>query len=330
MTRVLVTGATGFIGHHVAGAFLDGGYEVVALARPGREWATPTGCHTAVGDVCDRLALRRAAEGCEAIIHVAGRYSLARHAKREVFRTNVGGTATVIAVARALGAKLVHTSSAATIGIRADAVPGSEDTPLLPRHAVGAYKRSKVDAEYLVARAAATGQWATIVNPTAPIGPRDIHPTPTGRVIKDAVAGRIFGYVDTGLNLVDVCDVAVGHRLALERGVSGRRYILGNGDGNRRLWEILQTISTLSKRRPPRFRVPIAAAIVFAAVDEFVEGTVLRREPFAPFDGARMARQPMFFSPARAIHELGLPQSSVEAALQASVDWFLAQRVAAP
>jgi dihydroflavonol-4-reductase len=322
VTSVLVTGATGFIGRHVAQEFLGAGYEVVALVRRGGEGTAPAGCRLVVGDVCDRLAVGRAADGCAAIIHVAGKYSLARHAKREVMRTNVGGTATVVAVARATGANLVYTSSVATMGIRADGLPGDEDTPLRHRQTVGAYKRSKVDAERLVAQAATAGVWATIVNPTAPVGPGDVRPTPTGRIIRDALAGRMFGYVDTGLNLVDVRDVAAGHRLALERGVSGRRYILGHAAGNLRLRDIFAAVSEISGRPAPRLRIPVSVAMAFCALDEVVEGTILRREPFAPLDGARMARTPMFFCPDRAIDELGLPQSSVRAAIEASVDWF--------
>lgn len=328
MTRVLVTGATGFIGFHVAQAFLDAGYDVVALVRHGRTSALPDGCVPVTGDVCHRDDVRQAAKDCEAIIHVAGRYSLARHAKRDVFRTNVGGTATVLEVARENEAKVVHTSSVATMGIRGDRLPGDENTRVARRQTIGAYKRSKVEAEQLVLRAAAAGQWATIVNPTAPIGPRDIRPTPTGRIIRDALSGRMFGYVDTGLNLVDVRDVAEGHRLALERGVSGRRYILGHADGNLHLREILARLARIGGHPPPRIRVPRPVAVAVCALDEFVEGTVLRREPFAPLDGARMARTAMFFSPERAIAELDLPQSSIQTALEASVDWFRASEVA--
>jgi dihydroflavonol-4-reductase len=213
----------------------------------------------------------------------------------------------------------VHCSSVATIGLPADGSPGTEDTPLPPSQVIGAYKRSKVASERLALDAAAAGQHVVVVNPTAPVGPGDHVPTPTGRIVTDFLAGRMPAYVDTGLNLVDVRDVAAGHRLALERGTSGRRYILGNQ--NMTLLQILQTLAELSGRRAPRVRIPHALAIAAAAVDEAVEGRLLGREPLAPLDGALMARKRMWVDGSRAVRELGMPQSPVRDALADAIAW---------
>jgi len=208
------------------------------------------------------------------------------------------------------------------VGIPGDGTHGDEETGQPMSQVVGAYKRSKVHAEALVRRAAAAGLAAYVVNPSAPIGPGDHRPTPTGRLITDALAGRMPAYVDTGLNLVDVRDVAAGHLLALQRGTPGRRYILGNAWGNLSLREILQMVHRAGGPPPPRRRIPHGLAIAAAAADEFVEGWLLRREPRAPLDGALLARKRMFFSPQRAIRELGLPQSDIRVAMQDAVEWF--------
>lgn len=322
MSTALVTGATGFIGHHVAQGLAEHGWTVRALVRPesrdARRW--PDTSEPVAGDVLDRDTMRRAADGCDAVFHVAAHYSLARHRAGLIERTNITGTANAIAAARSAGAKLVHTSSVATIGSPADGTPGDEDTPLDPAVVIGAYKRSKVASERMVAEAARGGLWAVIVNPSAPVGPGDWKPTPTGRIVRDFLNGRLRAYVDTGLNLVDVRDVAAGHRLALEHGRPGRRYILGNR--NMTLREILETLAAIAGRPAPTRRVPHSVAIGAAAVSEVVEGRLLRREPFAPLDGALMARKRMFYSSRRAVEELGLPQSPVEDALRDAVDWW--------
>jgi dihydroflavonol-4-reductase len=315
MSVALVTGATGFVGGHVAADLLSHGWTVRALVRPqsmgsGR---LPAGCAPIPGDLRDAAAVRAAAGGVDAVFHVAARYSLARARADEVYRTNTEGTANVLRSAAEAGAPVVHCSSVATIGLPADGAPGTEDTPLPASQVIGAYKRSKVASERLALEAAARGQHVVVVNPTAPVGPGDHVPTPTGRIITDFLAGRMPAYVDTGLNLVDVRDVAAGHRLALERGPSGRRYILGNQ--NMTLRQILHTLAALSGRRAPRVRIPHALAIAAAAVDEAVEGRLLRREPLAPLDGALMARKRMWVDGSRAVRELGLPQSPVRDAL---------------
>jgi dihydroflavonol-4-reductase len=328
VSLALVTGASGFIGSHVATDLLAHGWRVRALVRPegmpARRW--PAGAEAVPGDLRDPGALEYAARGCEAVFHVGAHYALRRGAAAELERSNVEGTANALAAAGATGARFVHTSSVSTIGLPAGGGVGDEETPFDPALAVGAYKRSKVAAEALVRRAAAAGQWAAIVNPSAPVGPGDWKPTPTGRVILDFLRRRMPAYVDTGLNLIDVRDVAAGHRLALERGRSGRRYILGHE--NLTLIEILRALSDITGLPAPRVRLPHAAAIGIAAVSELVEGRLLRREPLAPLDGARMARKRMFYSPARAVAELGLPQSPVRAALADAVEWYYAAGMA--
>ncbi|MGD9695000.1 MAG: hopanoid-associated sugar epimerase [Thermoleophilia bacterium] len=325
----MVTGATGFVGGHVAADLLADGWAVRALVRP-ESMASPTlppGCEPMEGDMRDAGAVERATRGADAVFHVAARYSLARRRAELVERSNVDGTRNVLAAARAADVPVVHTSSVATVGLPADGTPGDEDTPLPPAQVIGAYKRSKVESERLALRAAAEGQHVVVVNPTAPVGPGDHVPTPTGRIIADFLAGRMPAYVDTGLNLVDVRDVSRGHVLALERGASGRRYILGNE--NLTLREILTVLAGLAGRRAPRVRLPHAVAIAVAAVDEIVEGRLLRREPLAPLDGALMARKRMFVDGSRAVRELGLPQSPVRDALADAVEWFTTRERAA-
>jgi dihydroflavonol-4-reductase len=325
VTRALVTGATGFIGSHVAVHLRDAGYEVRGLVRPGGAPASalPEGIEPVPGDVRDPDAMRRAAEGTDVIFHVAAVYALGRRQAARVRSVNVGGTAVAIGAARQAGARLVHTSSVATVGIPGDGTHGDEETHQPISQVIGAYKQSKVEAESLVRRAAATGLEAYVVNPSAPIGPGDRRPTPTGRLITDALTGRLPAYVDTGLNIVDVRDVAAGHLLALEHGRPGRRYILGNAWGNMSLRQILELVHRVGGPPPPARRIPHAVAIAAAAADEFVEGRILRREPRAPLDGALLARKRMFFSPQRAIRELGLPQSDLTAAMRDAAEWFL-------
>jgi len=326
----LVTGAGGFIGAHVARELLCHGWTVRALLRPesvaARRW--PEDCEPVACDLLDRPAVERAARNCDAVFHLAARYSLARRDAAAVERNNVDSTANVVAAAAAAGARLVHTSSVATIGAPPGGGPGDEDTPLPPGQVVGAYKRSKLASEELVQRAAADGQWAVIVNPTAPVGPGDWRPTPTGRLVVEFLRGRIFGFVDTGMNFVDVRDVAAGHRLALEKGEPGRRYILGNE--NLSLRRLLQLLGEVTGRPAPRLRVPHAVAIGFAVVDELVEGRLLGREPLAPLDGALMARKTMYADPGRAVRELGVPRSPLMQALADAAAWYVDNGYAPP
>lgn len=321
MKTALVTGATGFIGGQVARHLLEAGWRVRALVRPrsvpAAGWPEP--CEVALADLRDAGDVLRAARGVDAVFHVGAEYSLARRRGPGLLRANVEGTRNALAAARAADVPMVHTSSVATIGMPkgGSGRPGDERTPLDPATLVGAYKRSKLASERLALEAARAGQWVAVVNPTAPVGPGDRRPTPTGRVVRDAALGRLPAFVDTGLNLIDVRDVAAGHLLALERGQSGRRYILGNE--NLTLESILKMVALLAGRRPPRVRLPHQIAIVVAAADELVEGWIAGREPRAPLDGALMARGRMFVRADRAVTELGLPQSPVREALAAAV-----------
>jgi dihydroflavonol-4-reductase len=326
----LVTGATGFVGGHVARALLAAGWNVRAMVRPrsvpDARWPEP--CEVALADLRDAEDVVRAARGTDAVFHVAAEYSLARRRGREVHRANVEGTANAIAAARAADVPLVHTSSVATIGIPGDGRVGDEDTPLAPADAIGAYKRSKVDAERLVLRAAAAGQWAVVVNPTAPVGPGDWRPTPTGRVIRDGARGAMPAFVDTGLNLVDVRDVAAGMVLAAGRGRAGERYILG-GD-NVALRDLLAMLERISARPMPRRAVPPWLALASAAVTELIADYVTRRTPAATREGVRLALRSGPFDSRKARDELGYATRALQETLADAVNWLSTAGADAP
>lgn len=322
MRRAVVTGVAGFVGAHVARALLADGWSVTGVVRRRGQVpdGPPDGVDPVVGDLRDPATMRRAIVGADAVFHVAATYSLSRRRGRALAAENRSSTREVIAACRRRDLPLVHTSSVATIGMPPPPVLGNELTPLRADVA-GAYKRSKLAAEREVLRAAAGGMHVVVVNPTAPVGPGDRRPTPTGRLIRDAALGRMPATVDTGLNVVHVEDVARGHALALEHGQSGRRYILG-GD-NLTLHSIVSIAGAVSGRRPPWVRLPHSVAIGVAAVDEVVEGWLLGREPAAPLDGAMMARARMWVSDERARAELGhRPRSAAEAIAEAA-RWFI-------
>lgn len=316
--RALVTGASGFIGGAVARTLLARGVDVRVLLRPGASPNVPDPAATeiAVGDLRDPASLARAAAGCDAIFHVAALYSFAAD-RAMLHAINVAGTANVIAAARLTGARLVYTSSISTIGgMRGDALPDElqESRPPAP----GPYKDSKWHAERLVRREAARGLDAVIVNPTFPIGWGDIKPTPTGALIRDFLRGKLPAYVETGMNVVDVDDVAEGHYLALERGARGERYILGHA--NLTMRELLELLAQVSGRKPPRVRLPYAVALGLA----HAEALISRRDRARiPLEGVRTARERRFATSARAVRELGLPQTPVRTALEKAVRWFL-------
>lgn len=324
--HALVTGATGFLGSAVARALLDRGDSVRALARPVANRKNLAGLDVEIveGDLRDRASLRRALAGCDALFHVAADYRLWARDPRDLYATNVEGTRALLEEALAAGTpKIVYTSSVAVLR-----APGREDAPADERaepifaEIVGHYKRSKYLAEKAVldlCRSRALP--CTIVLPSTPIGPRDIKPTPTGKIVVDFLSGRIPGYVDTGLNLIDVDDCARGHILALERGAPGERYILGNE--NLTLREIFHTLADLTGLPAPRFRVPYAVAWTAGACSTL--WARLRgggREPGIPLDGVRMSRKVMFFDPSRAIRELGLPRTPARESLRRAALWF--------
>jgi dihydroflavonol-4-reductase len=324
--KTLVTGATGFVGSAVARRLLREGHRIRVLARAGSDRRNLQGLDIEVveGDLTESASLVRACEGCDALFHVAADYRLWAPKPQELYRTNVDGTRSLLEAARQAGvSRVVYTSSVATLGIPADGRPGDEDTPVSLDDMVGHYKRSKFLAEQLVRTYAAEGLPVVIVNPSTPVGPRDIKPTPTGRVVRDAIAGRLPAYVDTGLNVVHVDDVADGHWLAFQHGIVGERYILGGA--NLSLRELLTEIADITGRDPPRWRLPHAAVMPVAYVAEAwarLSGT----QPIATVEEVRMSKKRMFFSSAKAERELGYAAGPVRLALEDAVAWFSLHR----
>lgn len=325
MDDVLLTGATGFVGAAIARALLAGGYRVRALVRASAVRTNLTGLalETFEGDIRDARAVARAAQGMRFVVHAAADYRLwARHPD-EIGQTNVDGTRTVMEAAQRAGVeRVVYTSSVATLAPRADGQAADESAPLDERSAIGAYKRSKVIAERLVERMVARNALpAVIVNPSTPVGPGDIRPTPTGRIIVEAASRRMPAYLDTGLNLVHVDDVASGHVAALLRGRIGERYILGGE--NVLLVTMLSDIAKLVGRPAPRWRVRRAPLFPLAAAAEMI-AHVTRREPFLTLDGLRMSRHRMFYTHAKAARELDYRPRPYLEGLRDAVDWFRA------
>jgi dihydroflavonol-4-reductase len=325
MRRALVTGATGFVGAAVARALLPHGWQVRALVRTGsdRRNLAALPVETAVGALADRDSLDRALAGCQALFHVAADYRLGAPDPAQLYATNVEGTGRIIEAARAAGVeRIVYTSSVATIGIPADGAPGAEDTPVALADMIGHYKRSKFLAEQRAVEAARAGAPVVIVNPSTPVGPGDIRPTPTGQMVLDAANGRMPAYVDTGLNIVHVDDVAAGHLLAFERGRIGERYILGGQ--NMTLREILAAIAQLAGRPAPRIRLPRAPLLPVAYVAEFA-ARMTGGSTRLTVEGLRMARKRMFFSSARAERELGYRWRAPREAFADALDWARTQ-----
>jgi dihydroflavonol-4-reductase len=323
--HTLVTGATGLVGSAVARKLAAEGFKVRALVRPGSPRFQLDGLELdfAAGDIRDAESVRRAMTGVRYVFHVAADYRLWARDPREIFAANVDGTRIVMQEAIRAGVeRVVHTSSVATLALRPDGSPADETVPLGVEHGIGAYKRSKIAAERLVeAMVAEEALPAIIVNPSTPIGPRDVKPTPTGRIIVEAARGRMPGYLDTGLNLVHVDDVAEGHIAALKRGVVGERYILGGE--NVLLADMLAEIAGMVGRRPPRWRIPHAAVIPIAYAAE-AAARLTGREPFTTRDGLRMAQHHMFFTAAKAQRDLGFRARPYRAALDDAIRWFSA------
>ncbi len=320
--KVLVTGATGFIGGNVARTLHGRGYEVVALVRPGSSTLTlqGTGIEMVPGDVRDGESVARAVKGCRAVFHCAALYRFWTPDPRLMYETNVTGTRIVLEEALRAGvAGCVYTSTVSTVGIPKGGV-GTEETTPSARELVGHYKASKYMAEGEALAMVQKGLPVVVVNPTAPVGPWDVKPTPTGRLVLDFIRGRLPAYVNTGMNVVDVEDVAVGHVLALEKGRPGERYLLGNM--NMSLSQVLKLLERVSAKKAPWLRLPTWLAIGAGYVDQFVEGRVLGREPTIPLEGLKVSRKPMYVSCAKAVRELGLPQSPVERAFEKAVSWF--------
>ena len=319
---VLVTGATGFIGGHVARLLAARGASLRVLVRPQSRLDNLEGlkAERVVGDLRDPRSLETAVRGCDTVFHVAADYRLWSPDPRELYESNVQGTANLLTAAAQAGMKrVVYTSTVGTMRPPAPGHLSDESAPVCLRDMAGDYKRSKFLAEQTAMQFAARGLPVVIVNPTAPVGEADVKPTPTGKIILDFLLGRMPAYIDTGVNVVDVRAVAEGHLLAAEHGRVGERYILG--DRNMTLREILETLARLTGRPAPRFRIPYAVAYGFAVFDTFLSRRT-GRPPTAPLDAVKMARYKMFITSAKAERELGYRPGSAEQALERAVRWF--------
>lgn len=320
---MLVTGATGFVGSAVVRTLLDAGQRVRALVRTTSRLDNLRGLdvETVTGDLCAPETLVAAVQGCRGVFHVAADYRMWVPRPSEIYATNVRGSRNLLLAAAHAGVqRIVYTSSVATLGTNKDGTPADEETPASYEDMIGHYKRSKYLAERKVrALAKIHGLDVVIVNPAAPVGPRDIKPTPTGRLILDAARGRMPAYVDTGLDIVHVADVAAGHWLAWQRGTRGRRYVLGGE--NLTLQEILTRVARISGHRPPRWRLPPDAVLPVARIAE-AWARFSGREPRVTVAGVELSRKRMFFSHARASRELGYAPRPAQAALEDAVRWF--------
>jgi dihydroflavonol-4-reductase len=328
VVNCLVTGASGFIGANLVHELNARGHEVRALLRPGCDVRGLSGAqYEAVpGDLTDRDALARALRGCDWCFHLAASYHLWLPDYAPMYAANVDGTRHVIEAAQAAGcSRIVYTSTVGCIGlpeaVHGRITPTDEDTPVSGAQMSNHYKRSKWQAEGVAREFAAKGAPVVIVNPSAPVGPRDVKPTPTGKVIVDFLNRAMPAYLDTGLNWVHVRDVAAGHVLAAEKGRVGERYILGHAEGNWNMPMVLGALSDLTGIPAPKMRVPYSVALAAAYVDEAVS-RLTRKPPKAPVAGVKMGRYKMWFNPAKAIRELGLPQTPPREALADAVAWF--------
>jgi dihydroflavonol-4-reductase len=317
-----VTGASGFVGSAVARELLREGLSVRALVRRSSPRTNLNGLDVEIieGDMRDGAAMRQAAKGARYVFHVAADYRLWAPDPEEIMRANVEGTRSVMEAARGVGAeRIVYTSSVATLKLHEDGTPADESEPLSEDEAIGAYKKSKVAAEHLVRRMVGEGLPAVIVNPSTPIGPRDVKPTPTGRIIIEATEGRIPAYVDTGLNVVHVDDVAAGHVAALQLGRIGERYILGGE--NMSLVDLLGRIARSVGQSPPTIRIPLELIYPVAIVTEAL-ARITGKEPFVTLDGLRLAKYRMYFSSAKAKRELGYRTRPVDEGILDAIAWF--------
>jgi dihydroflavonol-4-reductase len=318
----LVTGASGFVGSHVARQLVSAGQSVRVLVRRGSNLAALGGLHLECfeGDLRDTSSLERAMLGVRRVYHVAADYRLWTPRPEEIYETNVEGTRRLLAAAKNAGVeRIVYTSTVATIAVPRHGTLPNEDTRATVDEMIGHYKRSKFLAEQVAVEAAAAGVPVVIVNPTAPVGPWDWKPTPTGRIILDFLKGKMPAYVDTGLNVAAVEDIAAGHLLAAEKGRIGERYILGAR--NMTLKQILDALSAITGRPAPRVRLPHAIALAAGYADELFS-RLAGREPQIPVEGVKMSRHRMFVESDKAARELGYKPTSVEAALERAVRWY--------
>ena len=323
--KVFVTGATGFVGHHVARALAAEGADLRLLVRKSSNLENLEGIkgETVVGDLLAPESLRTALAGCDAVMHVAADYRLWIRDPEAMYKANVDGTRELLRMAREAGVpRVVYTSSVATMHFRTDGLVINEDTPVSLKDMVGHYKRSKFLAEQEAIKAAGGGQKVIILNPTTPIGPNDAKPTPTGRIFVDFLNGKFPVYMDTGLNLVDVAEVARTHVAALTVGQPGKRYILGGE--NLTLKQILDKMSAITGIPSPTVKIPFVVAATYAFFEEWITGRIRGREPRATFDEVRMGRKKMYASSAHAQQELGFRIVPVYPAMRAAIEWFRA------
>ncbi len=317
----LVTGASGFLGWHVARTLIEQGCRVRALCRPASE-IRELDVERIPGDLRDPESLDRAVKGCQLVFHVAADYRLWSKHPQELYDSNVGGTRNVLEAAERAGAeRIVYTSTVGCIGFPKDG-SGDEDAAVSIDDMVGHYKRSKWLAEQIALEKARAGLPVVIVNPTAPVGDHDSKPTPTGKIILDFLRGKLPAFIDTGLNLVDVRDVAIGHLLAAERGRPGERYILGCE--NVTLEQVLRRLAATANQPAPKWKLPYAVAYATGVLST-AWANVTGKAPIAPLEGVRMARKKMFVSHAKAARELGFAPGPVNTALENAVEWFRAK-----
>jgi dihydroflavonol-4-reductase len=319
----LVTGASGFVGSAVARALLESGEAVRTFVRPSSDRRNLENIQVEIveGDLRDRASLDRAVKGCDKVFHVAADYRLWVPDAKAMFAANVDGTRNIMEAAADAGVRrIVYTSSVATLGLPQGAEPADEKTPVKPSDIISPYKQSKFAAEAVVKQMVKEqGLPAVIVHPSTPIGPRDVKPTPTGKIVVEAACGRMPAFVDTGLNVVHVDDVATGHLLALERGEIGGQYILGAE--NLTLAQILATVAEIVHRPAPKFRLPHDVVMPIAFLAE-LWARITGREPFVTQDGVRLARKRMFFSSDHAIQKLGYRPRPARAAIADAISWF--------
>ena len=323
--RAFVTGATGFIGSHVARVLGEQGADLRLLVRATSNLKNLEGlkAETATGDLRDSSSLEKAISGCDVVFHVAADYRLWVQDPAEMYRSNVEGTRALLDAARKNGVRcMVYTSSVATIGFTGNGRPADEDSPVSVADMIGHYKRSKFMAEQLAMEAGRSGMRVVTVNPTTPVGEQDVKPTPTGRIIVDFLKGKFPAYVETGLNLVDVHECARGHVAALEKGRTAERYILGGE--NLTLKQILNKLGAISGLPSPKLKLPYFVAYAAGFVDETVSGRLLGREPRATVETVRMGKKKMWASSAKAERELGWKLVLADDALRRAVDWFRA------
>ncbi len=323
MGMSFVTGGTGFVGSHVIEKLLLNGEKVRALTRPQSSLKNLEGFSVDLvqGDLRNSGSFSKALQGCDTLYHVAAEYSLWVKNPQTLYESNVQGSVNIIKTALEAGVKkIVYTSTVGVLGVSKEEGFGNEETPVTCNDMISHYKRSKFLAEEEVTKLAKAGAPIVIVNPSTPVGTRDVKPTPTGQMIVDFLKGRMIGYIETGLNLIDVEDVAIGHILAAQKGRVGERYILGCQN----LWlkEIFEILSRSTGISMPKFKMPLWAALGLAYFSTAYSNFISHRPPSIPIDGVRMARKVMFFNASKAVRELGLPQSSVEQALRKAIEWF--------